>query len=63
MNNQSLSLSGPAQYEQDTLDSAGPDSDASTQPPVDDGAPGKRISSFWLNRFIEAGLITSMALY
>ncbi len=63
MINQSLSLSGPAQYEQDTLDDDGPKSDASTHPPVDNGAPGKRISSFWRNRCIEVGLIVSMALY
>jgi O-antigen ligase len=63
MNDQSLSLSGPAQYEQDILDNDGPESDASTHPPVDDGASGKQISSFWRNRFFEVGLIASMALY
>ncbi len=63
MNNQSLSLSGPAQYEQDTLDDDGPNSDASTHPPVNNGAPDKRISAFWRNRCIEVGLIVSMALY
>src|SRR5258708_3633713 len=63
MNNQSLSLSGPAQYEQDILDNDGSDSDASAHPPVGDGAPGKRISSFWRNHFFEVGLIASMALY
>ena len=63
MINQSLSLSGPAHTGQDTLDDDGPNSDASTHPPVDNGAPDKRISSFWRNRFIEVGLIVSMALY
>ncbi len=63
MNNQSLSLPEHAQHEQDILDSDGPDNHTSTHPPLDNGASGKKVSLFWHNRLVEAGLIASMALY
>ncbi len=51
MLSRSLSLSGDESEEN------------SIYPPVDNGASGKVISTFWRNRLFEASLIVSMALY
>src|SRR5947209_6461880 len=63
MSSQSRSLSNADVDKQEAADNADSEIGVPTNPPVDNGKHFNRISPFWQNRFIEASLILSMALY
>ena len=65
MNSQDLTFSSPgaALDVKDTEDSVGTDSQTPNDEPPRRSRLLKRLSPFWHNRLIEAGLIVSMALY
>src|SRR5438067_2348442 len=63
MSSQSPSLSNTDGDKQETVGSVDSEIEVPTDPPIDNGKHFKRVSSFWQNRFIEASLILSMALY
>ncbi len=63
MSSQSPSLSGVQLDKKEVINSVDNSIDISTNPPADNGKPFQRISLFWHDRLIEAGLILSMVLY
>src|SRR5579859_4579314 len=63
MTSQSPSLSDADRNKRETIDSVDNRIGVPTDPPLDTGKQFKGVSSFWHNRFIEAGMILSMALY
>jgi len=58
-----ISLSDTALDGQKTRDSGEIEAQVSTDPPSDNGKQSKRLSPFWHDRLVEAGLILSIALY
>ena len=63
MSSQSPSLSDAGPDKQETIDGVDNEIGAPTSPPADNGKDFKGIPSFWHDRFVETGLILSMALY